>query len=125
PRGQGRGRAGPHRLRRSLPRERGAGEARRELHAAGSGRRPQEGGPPDGQGRVRGPERRQMIPELGHFALIVALTLAIAQTLFSFAGAHTGRMQLIGAARPIAIGQFLFVAAAFAALAWSFVTSDF
>ncbi len=66
-----------------------------------------------------------MIPELGHFALIVALTLAIAQSAFSFAGAHTGRMQLIGAARPIAIGQFLFVAAAFAALAWSFVTSDF
>ena len=66
-----------------------------------------------------------MIPELGHFALIVALTLALAQSAFSFAGAYTGRVQLLGAARPIAIGQFLFVAAAFAALAWSFVTSDF
>jgi len=66
-----------------------------------------------------------VIPELGHFALIVALTLAIAQSALSFAGARSGRMQLLAAARPIAVGQFLFVAAAFAALAYAFVTSDF
>jgi len=66
-----------------------------------------------------------MIPELGHFALIVALALALAQSAFSFAGAATGRVRLLAAARPIAVGQFLFVAGAFAALAYSFVTSDF
>jgi cytochrome c-type biogenesis protein CcmF len=66
-----------------------------------------------------------MIPELGHFSLIVALTLAIAQSAFSFAGARTGRAQLIAAARPIAVGQFIFVGGAFAALAYSFVMSDF
>ncbi|HEX3099216.1 MAG TPA: heme lyase CcmF/NrfE family subunit [Usitatibacter sp.] len=66
-----------------------------------------------------------MIPELGHFALIVALALAAAQAALSFAGAATGRCALMGASRPVAIGQFLFVAAAFAALAYSFVTSDF
>ncbi|HUQ28628.1 MAG TPA: heme lyase CcmF/NrfE family subunit [Usitatibacter sp.] len=66
-----------------------------------------------------------MIPELGHFALIVALALALAQSAFSFVGAATGRVPLLAAARPIAVGQFLFVAAAFAALAYSFVTSDF
>jgi cytochrome c-type biogenesis protein CcmF len=66
-----------------------------------------------------------MIPELGHFALIVALALALAQAGFSFAGARTGRASLLAAARPVAIGQFLFVAAAFAALAYSFVVSDF
>jgi cytochrome c-type biogenesis protein CcmF len=66
-----------------------------------------------------------MIPELGHFALVVALALALAQAALSFAGAATGRYALMGASRPIAIGQFLFVAAAFAALAYAFVTSDF
>ena len=66
-----------------------------------------------------------MIPELGHFALIVALALALAQAGFSFAGAHTGRASLLAAARPVAVGQFLFVAGAFAALAYSFVVSDF
>ena len=66
-----------------------------------------------------------MIPELGHFALVIALTLAITQATFAFVGASTGRMQLLAATRPIAIGQFLFVAGAFAALAWSFYTSDF
>src|SRR5512142_1243801 len=66
-----------------------------------------------------------MIPELGHFALIVALALAIAQATLSFTGAATGRRALMGTSRSIAVGEFLFVAAAFAALAWSFVTSDF
>jgi cytochrome c-type biogenesis protein CcmF len=66
-----------------------------------------------------------MIPELGQFALVVALALALAQAGFSFVGAATGRRALMGTSRPIATGQFVFVAAAFAALAWSFVTSDF
>ena len=66
-----------------------------------------------------------MIPELGHFALVIALTLAVTQAALSFAGASTGRMQLLAAARPVAVGQFLFVAGAFAALAWSFYSSDF
>ena len=66
-----------------------------------------------------------MIPELGHFALIVALALGIAQAIFSFTGAATGRHTLMGASRSIAIGQFLFVAGAFAALAYSFAVSDF
>jgi cytochrome c-type biogenesis protein CcmF len=66
-----------------------------------------------------------VIPELGHFALVVALALALAQVFFSFAGARTGRASWIATARPIAVGQFLFVLAAFAALAWSFVNNDF
>ncbi len=66
-----------------------------------------------------------MIPELGHFALVVAFALAVAQAAFSFVGAATGRRALLATSRPIATGQFLFVAAAFAALVYSFVTSDF
>ena len=66
-----------------------------------------------------------MIPELGHFALIVALALAISQAGFAFTGARTGRASLLAAVRPVAIGQFVFVAGAFAALACSFVQNDF
>jgi len=66
-----------------------------------------------------------VIPELGHFALVVALALALAQSAFSFVGAATGRRALMGTSRSIATGQFVFVAGAFAALAYSFVTSDF
>jgi cytochrome c-type biogenesis protein CcmF len=66
-----------------------------------------------------------MIPELGHFALVIALALALAQAVLSFAGAATGRTALLATSRPIAVGHFLFVAGAFAALAASFVASDF
>jgi cytochrome c-type biogenesis protein CcmF len=66
-----------------------------------------------------------MIPEIGHFALVVALALALAQALLGLVGAHTGRAALIGATRPAAAGQFVFVAGAFAALAYSFLANDF
>jgi len=66
-----------------------------------------------------------VIPELGHFALVVALALALSQAALSFTGAARNRHALMSTARPIAIGQFLFVAGAFAALAWSFVHNDF
>jgi cytochrome c-type biogenesis protein CcmF len=66
-----------------------------------------------------------MIAELGHFALVVALALCAAQVAFAFTGARTGRPALLATARPIAVGVFVFVAGAFAALAWSFVTNDF
>ena len=66
-----------------------------------------------------------MIPELGHFALVIALALSLAQAALAFAGASTNRRALMSTARPIAIGQFLFVLGAFAALAYSFVANDF
>ena len=66
-----------------------------------------------------------MIPELGHFALVIALALAVAQAALAFAGAATGRAALLATARPIATGQFLFVLAAFGALAACFVGNDF
>jgi cytochrome c-type biogenesis protein CcmF len=66
-----------------------------------------------------------MIPELGHFALVIALALAIAQSTLSLAGSATGRHAWMATARPIAVGQFVFVVGAFAALAASFVNNDF
>jgi cytochrome c-type biogenesis protein CcmF len=66
-----------------------------------------------------------VIPELGHFALVVALALALAQAILALAGAATNRAALMATARPIATGQFVFVLGAFAALAYSFVNNDF
>jgi cytochrome c-type biogenesis protein CcmF len=66
-----------------------------------------------------------MIPELGHFALVIALVLAAAQSILPLAGAATHRRTLMAAARPIAAGQFIFVLGAFAALAACFVGNDF
>jgi len=66
-----------------------------------------------------------MIPELGHFALIVALCIACVQALVPLLGAQRGDPTWMGLARPAAQGQFVFVAIAFACLAWSFVSNDF
>ena len=66
-----------------------------------------------------------MIPELGQFALVLALALAAVQAVLPLAGAATDRPAWMAVARPAAAGQLLFVAAAFAMLAWSFATNDF
>jgi cytochrome c-type biogenesis protein CcmF len=66
-----------------------------------------------------------MIPELGNFALIVALLLAIVQGVLPIVGAQRGNATLMAVARPAAQGQFVFVAIAFGCLAWSFLVNDF
>jgi cytochrome c-type biogenesis protein CcmF len=66
-----------------------------------------------------------MIPELGHFALILALFLALAQGILPLIGAARGIPEWMAFARPAAQGQFLFVAFAFGCLAWSFLNNDF
>jgi cytochrome c-type biogenesis protein CcmF len=66
-----------------------------------------------------------MIPELGHFALIVALLLALVQAILPLYGAQRGNLTLMAVARPAAQGQFVFVALAFACLAYAFLTNDF
>ena len=66
-----------------------------------------------------------MIPELGTFALILALIIALVQSSLPMIGAARGNTAWIALARPAAQGQFTFVALAFACLTYSFVTSDF
>jgi cytochrome c-type biogenesis protein CcmF len=66
-----------------------------------------------------------MIPELGHFALILALCLALAQSVFGLAGAYTRRTEWMSVARPAVAGQFVFVALAFGCLTASFLGNDF
>ena len=66
-----------------------------------------------------------MIPELGHFSLILALLVAIAQSTLPLAGAAYGEPRLMALAKPAARAQFLLVVTAFACLAASFVGNDF
>mgnify|MGYP001812807588 FL=1 len=66
-----------------------------------------------------------MIPEIGQFALILALSLAVCQTVLPLVGAHRGDAAMMGVARTAATGHFLFVAVAFACLTWAFVNDDF
>jgi cytochrome c-type biogenesis protein CcmF len=66
-----------------------------------------------------------MIPELGHFALTLALSVALVQAVVPMVGAQRGDAQWIAVARPAALGQFLLVALAFACLTHAYVTSDF
>ncbi len=66
-----------------------------------------------------------MIPELGQFALALALVIALAQGVLTLAGAARGDAAWMSVARPAAWGQFIFVAIAFACLTASFINKDF
>ncbi len=66
-----------------------------------------------------------MIPEVGQFALILALCLALAQAVLPIVGAARGNKAWMALARPAAAGQFVFVVASFAILAHAFLTDDF
>jgi cytochrome c-type biogenesis protein CcmF len=66
-----------------------------------------------------------MIPEIGHFSLILALTLALAQGILPLVGAARAVPEWMALARPAAQGQFVFVAIAFVCLGWSFANNDF
>jgi cytochrome c-type biogenesis protein CcmF len=66
-----------------------------------------------------------MIPELGHFALVLALALALIQATVPVFGARRNDPLLMGVAGTTAVGQFCFVALSFAALVACYVQSDF
>ena len=66
-----------------------------------------------------------MIPEIGQFALILALSLALCQGVLPLIGAHRDDAAMMAVARPAAAGQFVFVAVSFVCLALAFVNDDF
>ena len=66
-----------------------------------------------------------MVVELGHFALVLALMVALVQMVLPMWGAQRGQVALMALAGPAAVVQFLLIATAFGALTWAFVTSDF
>ncbi|MGD9916726.1 MAG: heme lyase CcmF/NrfE family subunit [Paenirhodobacter sp.] len=66
-----------------------------------------------------------MIAELGHFALILALCVALVQAVVPLVGAQKGWSGWMAVASPAASAQFLLIAVAFFALMYAYVTSDF
>ncbi len=68
---------------------------------------------------------REMIPELGHFALVLALALGVVQAIGPLIGAHYRDAALMRMADSTALMQFVFVALSFVALTICYVTSDF
>ena len=66
-----------------------------------------------------------MIPELGHFALILALCVAIVQGVLPIAGASRGQGSWMALARPAALAQCALVAIAFGCLSQAFISNDF
>src|SRR6187455_3118000 len=66
-----------------------------------------------------------MTPELGHFALVLALGLALIQSIVPVIGVHRRDGSLMRLASSTALAQFVFVALSFLALTACYVTSDF
>ena len=66
-----------------------------------------------------------MIPEIGQYALMLALGLALIQGTMPIIGARNNDPVLMSIAAPAALAQFIFVGIAFLALAECYVVSDF
>ena len=66
-----------------------------------------------------------MITEIGHFALVLALFVAVLQGTIPLVGAHTGRAAWMALSVPAALAQFFLLGLSFAALSHAFITSDF
>jgi cytochrome c-type biogenesis protein CcmF len=67
-----------------------------------------------------------MIPEIGHFALMLALAVALlAQSVLPLAGSFNGNARWVALARPAALAQCALVLVAYLALTAAFVNNDF
>lgn len=66
-----------------------------------------------------------MIAESGHYALVLALGLALIQSIVPLVGARLRDAALMNVARSTALAQLLFVGVSFAALVMLHVNSDF
>ena len=66
-----------------------------------------------------------MTPELGHFALVLALALGLIQSIVPVIGVRRRDDALMRLGNSTALAQFAFVAVSFSALTICYVTSDF
>jgi len=66
-----------------------------------------------------------VIPELGHYALVLTLFVALVQSTLPMVGAATGNTAWMNVARPAAFAQAAMIGVAYAALTWAHVVSDF
>jgi cytochrome c-type biogenesis protein CcmF len=66
-----------------------------------------------------------MIPEIGHYALILALCVSVVLGTLPIYGAAVGNSMLMSVAKPAARGQFLLILLAFCCLGYAFAEKDF
>ncbi|WP_394251779.1 heme lyase CcmF/NrfE family subunit [Vibrio profundi] len=66
-----------------------------------------------------------MIAEIGHFAMILSLGLAVLLSVLPLYGASRNNTMLMNSARPLSWGMFLFLAVSFVILCYAFYTNDF
>jgi cytochrome c-type biogenesis protein CcmF len=66
-----------------------------------------------------------MLIEIGHFAMILALALAVAQAFFGLLGAHLNRERWLAVAYSAVAGQFVFLMLGTGTLIHAFVVNDF
>ncbi|MGD8111222.1 heme lyase CcmF/NrfE family subunit [Vibrio sp. TRT 21S02] len=66
-----------------------------------------------------------MIAEIGHFAMIASLAMAVLLSILPLIGASKNNTMLMNTARPLSWGMFLLLALSFGILLWAFYTNDF
>jgi cytochrome c-type biogenesis protein CcmF len=66
-----------------------------------------------------------MLPELGHFLVIIALVLALIQSIAPLIGIRTQQPRLQNMVFSLSYGQCFFIGGAFILLAFSFLNNDF
>jgi len=66
-----------------------------------------------------------MVAEIGHFALVLAVLVAMVQTVVPFWGAQTADERLMSMAKPAAVAQVGLLSISFLALTYAYVISDF
>ena len=66
-----------------------------------------------------------MIPEIGHFALILGLCIAVIMSVVPMIGSFTGQYSWMALARPAAKAQLLMVMVSYAVLTHAFLVHDF
>lgn len=66
-----------------------------------------------------------MNPEVGHFALILGLGLALCQAILPLVGSYTGNRPWMAVARPLALGQLVLALVSFVSLILAFLGDDF
>ncbi|BBL89478.1 MULTISPECIES: heme lyase CcmF/NrfE family subunit [Vibrio] len=66
-----------------------------------------------------------MIAEIGHFALILSLAMAVLLSVLPLWGASNNNTMLMNTARPLSWSMFIMLFFSFAILCWGFYTNDF
>jgi cytochrome c-type biogenesis protein CcmF len=66
-----------------------------------------------------------MMAEIGHFSLILGLSLALVQAIYPMIGTARNIPGWVSVAKPAALGQFLFLTVSFLCLVWAFLQDDF